>query len=101
MSVMRPMTPAHRSRPTKRRRRTQAEIMELKDTIIELLHEESVEVDAIRASTLRQICEEEIERHVDHHQLDATRRIERSEREVLASIASGLDGWAPTNGGAE
>jgi hypothetical protein len=50
---------------------------------------ESVEVDAIPASTLRQIVQDSIEQHVDPEALRLTRLAERSERDVLLHIAGG------------
>ncbi len=48
---------------------------------------ESVEVDAIPASTLRQLVRDAIEQHVDPEALRLTRIAEQSERDVLMRIA--------------
>jgi hypothetical protein len=50
---------------------------------------ESVEVDAIPASTLRSIVRASIEQHVDSEALRLTRMVEDSERDVLTSLAAG------------
>jgi hypothetical protein len=50
---------------------------------------ESVEVDAIPASTLRSIVRAAIEQHIDPHALQLTRSVEISERNVLTSLAMG------------
>ncbi len=50
---------------------------------------ESVEVDAIPASTLRSIVRDAIEQHVDPEALRLTRMVEDSERDVLTSLAAG------------
>lgn len=49
----------------------------------------SVEVDAIPATTLRQLVEDAILEHLDRHQLAVTRAVERSEREGLRALAAG------------
>ncbi len=51
---------------------------------------ESVEVDAIPSSTLRDLVRDAIESWIDREALRLTRIAERSEREVLTRIA---DGW--------
>ena len=48
---------------------------------------ESVEVDAIPSSTLKSICREWIEGHVDWGELDRMQRVEEAERGTLATIA--------------
>lgn len=50
---------------------------------------ESVEVDAIPASTLRSIVRQAIEQHIDPDALELTRAVEASERHMLARIAGG------------
>lgn len=52
----------------------------------------SVEVDAIPPPKLREIAETCIVRHIDEHQLEATRRIEAQERETLERIPELLRG---------
>lgn len=56
---------------------------------------ESVEVDAVPPSILREIAYGAIEQHIDPHNLEITRICERSERDLLtrmaASIAGGSD----------
>jgi hypothetical protein len=47
---------------------------------------ESVEVDAIPPSDLREMVEECIEFHVDADALERTKRIERAEREMMKEI---------------
>jgi hypothetical protein len=48
---------------------------------------ESVEVDAIPASTLRQIVRDAIEQHLDPRMLRLTRAVEASERAGLEALA--------------
>ena len=48
---------------------------------------ESVEVDAIPPSTLREMVRDCIEHHVDHQRLAVLQEVERSERELLLEIA--------------
>ena len=48
---------------------------------------ESVEVDAIPPSTLREMVRDCIEHHVDHQRLAVLQEVERSERELLFEIA--------------
>lgn len=48
---------------------------------------ESVEVDAIKPSTLRQLVRDRIESHIDDEALERTRTIEEAERETLAAVA--------------
>ena len=48
---------------------------------------ESVEVDAIPAQRLKDIAEEAIVRHVDHHRLDVLRKVEAEERKGLIQLA--------------
>lgn len=48
---------------------------------------ESVEVDAIPASTLRQIVRDAIEQHIDPEALRLTRMVEDSERAGLQALA--------------
>ena len=50
---------------------------------------ESVEVDAIPATTLRQLVRDRIEQHIDTEALRLTRIAEQSERDVLLQIAGG------------
>ncbi len=50
---------------------------------------ESVEVDAIAASTLRQIVRSAIEQHVDPDRLHLTRAVEAQERAGLETLAGG------------
>jgi len=47
---------------------------------------ESVEVDAIRASVLRQIVRDSIEQHIDQERLAITRQTEQAEKEILQSL---------------
>jgi hypothetical protein len=49
---------------------------------------ESVEVDAIRPATLRDLCREAIELHVDDRALGIVRIAEESERSILEAIAA-------------
>lgn len=49
----------------------------------------SVEVDAIRAPTLREIVNDAIERHIDQEALRITQIAEESEREILTRMAGG------------
>lgn len=56
---------------------------------------ESVEVDAIPPSTLRDIATACIAQHVDQQALDLTRRVERDEREILTNFARVRDGGGP------
>jgi hypothetical protein len=53
---------------------------------------DSVEVDAIPARTLRSIARDVIERHVDQHQLQVLRVVEREERDLIMRLIDGLDG---------
>lgn len=53
---------------------------------------ESVEVDAIPASTLRRILDEAISQHLDDDVLERTRRVESSERDMLHRLAVGRGG---------
>lgn len=48
----------------------------------------SVELDAIPANMLRQLCARVIEQHIDPHVLSETRRIEALERESLEAVIS-------------
>jgi hypothetical protein len=64
------------TRPTKRT-----------DTRSRSFEGESVEVDAIPPSTLRELVDECIQRHVDPDVLELTLRVEREEREILTSFA--------------
>ena len=50
---------------------------------------ESVEVDAIPATTLRALVTAAIEQHIDPEALRLTREVEQSERDVLTRIVSG------------
>lgn len=52
---------------------------------------ESVEVDAIPTSTLRQLVETAIVQHIDQDALRITRMVEKSERDGLLAMA---DGWS-------
>jgi hypothetical protein len=53
---------------------------------------ESVELDAIPPAKLRELAEQVIERHVDHHQLEVLRTYEQEERRGLEQIAATLNG---------
>lgn len=53
---------------------------------------DSVEVDAIPATTLRQITNDAIEQHMDPAALELTKSVEASERNLLRSLARGGDG---------
>jgi hypothetical protein len=53
---------------------------------------ESVEVDAIRSSVLRELVESAITRHIDKRAYDLTRKIEARERRGLKAMANG---WRP------
>lgn len=53
---------------------------------------ESVELDAIPSHQLRELAEEVIERHVDHHQLEVLRTVEAEERHQMEQIAATLNG---------
>ncbi|MGI8707257.1 MAG: hypothetical protein ACR2LG_03500 [Actinomycetota bacterium] len=48
---------------------------------------ESVEVDAIPPSTLRELVRDCIEHHIDHQRLAVLQEVERNERELLLEIA--------------
>ncbi len=50
---------------------------------------ESVEVEAIAASTLRQIVRAAIEQHIDPDRLNLTRAVEAQERAGLEALAGG------------
>jgi hypothetical protein len=50
---------------------------------------ESVEVDAIAPSVLRQIVEDAIVQHIDHRALRLTREVEQSERDLLTELIDG------------
>jgi hypothetical protein len=50
---------------------------------------ESVEVDAIRPSVLRELVENAIAQHIDAERLRITRMVEQSERELLLRIRGG------------
>lgn len=50
---------------------------------------ESVEVDAIPPGTLRSITREAIERHVDQRELELTKSVEQSEKDILRSMIGG------------
>ena len=50
---------------------------------------ESVEVDAIAPSVLREIVEAAIVRHIDGRSLDLTYMVEDSERRVLTAMIGG------------
>jgi hypothetical protein len=52
---------------------------------------ESVEVDAIPSSTLRDLVREAIERHIDSEALRLTKVAEASEQEVLTRMAQGWE----------
>jgi hypothetical protein len=60
------------------------------DTRARSFEGESVEVDAIPASTLRDILAAAIEQHIDQRQLAVTRRVEESEREALEHVWRGF-----------
>lgn len=53
---------------------------------------ESVELDALPASTLRKLARKVIERHVDERRLDVLRVAEADERRVLEQMASTMGG---------
>jgi hypothetical protein len=55
---------------------------------------ESVEVDAIHPSTLRELCEECVVQHIDEIMRAATLRVEEEERTTLNQIVARLDGAA-------
>jgi hypothetical protein len=59
---------------------------------------ESVEVDAIPSSTLRQMVSKCIEQHVDQRQMEITRIAEQHERESMQAL---IDGFNAANGGAK
>lgn len=50
---------------------------------------ESVEVDAIPATILRQLVNDAITQHIDPDRLRITRRVEQSERDMLLSMVGG------------
>lgn len=50
---------------------------------------ESVEVDAIPATILRQLVNDAITQHIDNDRLRITRRVEQSERDMLLSMVGG------------
>lgn len=52
---------------------------------------ESVEVDAIEPNALRELCESKILQHVDQHQLEAMKIVEREERRTLRGIIEQLE----------
>ena len=55
---------------------------------------ESVEVDAIAPSDLRDIARDCIEQHVDEESLRRTRRVEDAERDTLATWIETMSGSA-------
>lgn len=54
-------------------------------------HGESVEVDAIDPDTLRELCEGCIQDHIDCDQLQNLKRVERAERETLATMIENME----------
>jgi hypothetical protein len=56
---------------------------------------QSVELDAIEANKLRELCEQAIRQHVDPRQLTVIEEAERSERGLLATWATHVAGGAP------
>lgn len=64
---------------------------QVKDHCAERLDGDSVYVDAIWARTLRSLFVDVIEQHVDRHQVQMLRQVEREDRRDHASIA-GLHG---------
>lgn len=52
---------------------------------------DSVDVDAIAPSKLRELCESCITRHVDPERLERTRNVERQERRTLADYVAELE----------
>jgi hypothetical protein len=68
------------------------------DTRSRTFHGESVEVDAIPPTTLRELVEPRIQQHVDHGTLELTLRVEEEERATLARFAASRDGEAPGHG---
>lgn len=55
----------------------------------------SVELDAIPANRLRDLCRNVIEQHIDTFTLDQTRKVEAEERETLATVLETLNGASP------
>jgi hypothetical protein len=55
---------------------------------------ESVEVDAIPPSRLRELCRQCIEQHIDQDVLERTQLVERAERNTLQNILGNLQGNA-------
>jgi len=55
-------------------------------------HGDSVEVDAIPSSHLREIVRLCIERHIDHDHLNRTRLVEAAERQTLERVLLNLEG---------
>ena len=53
---------------------------------------ESVELDAIPSSTLRELATNAIEQHVDQHQLKVLQTVEQEERRLLLQMAESFNG---------
>lgn len=51
----------------------------------------SVEIEAISAAYLRDLCRNRIERHIDPEVLRRLRTVEASERRTLRTLLDGLD----------
>ena len=57
---------------------------------------ESVELDAIPSSTLRELATNAIEQHVDQHQLKVLQTVEQEERRLLLQMAESFNGGGET-----
>jgi hypothetical protein len=53
---------------------------------------ESVELDAIPSSLLRELAEKSIAKHVDQHQLKVLQTVEQDERRLLLQMAESFNG---------
>lgn len=78
------------TRPTKLTRNLHAKHASWKSLSIE----ESVEVDALPPSILRDLVNEAIERHIDPDQLAITKEAEKSEKAILGAIIGDLPEYA-------
>lgn len=64
------------------------------DTRNKAFEGESVEVDALPPSILKQLCEECVTQHVDHYQYEQMKIIEEAERTTLQTIIDSMKGGA-------
>ena len=56
---------------------------------------DSVELDAIPADKLRALCRKVIENHIEPAALEMSRKVEKEERETLATVLETLNGASP------